>query len=112
VAKVPEASKESEKLFTDLVVAGRGKKKEFSMARTGRWAMKIFLGYLFLPMFILLNILENKNFVRLLRVAIFVAYTLFIVVGLYTLATRNQILGNSEKIVVELDYRDRIEELR
>jgi hypothetical protein len=98
---------EKQQLFTDLVVVGRGRRR-FSLVGMGVTAAKIFLGCIFLPVFIFSNILENRNFLRLLKIAVLLVYTVFIGLCLYTFATRNRVLKNNEKIVLELDYRNRI----
>ncbi|MDR1494774.1 MAG: hypothetical protein LBI29_01915 [Rickettsiales bacterium] len=106
-----EIKKDSMQLFTDLVAISRGRKK-FSLVRTVQLTLRVLLGCVFLPVFIFSSIIENRSFLKMLKVTAFVAYTAFITLCLYTFLSKNKILKNQEKVVIELDYRDKMKEFK
>ncbi|MDR1425372.1 MAG: hypothetical protein LBI70_00025 [Rickettsiales bacterium] len=104
-----ETRKDKKRIFTDLITTAK-KKKSFFLWRFLYPIAKTLLGCTFLPVFVFSNIIENRVFLRTIKILFFLIYVVFIALCLYTVVTRNILLGTTEKVIVEIDFKNRIKE--
>jgi hypothetical protein len=87
-------------------------KRRFSIGEFVFLIFKLTLAFLFLPIFLIFKIFDQKEVLKVTKCALLLIYTIFLMVGFYTLLTGDKVISTGEKVVLSINYQDRIKELK
>ncbi|MDR2077781.1 MAG: hypothetical protein LBP39_02320 [Rickettsiales bacterium] len=98
-------------LFMDFIPVSKARKR-FSFSNFLLLLVKSAVAMIFSPVFILFGIIESKFFLKLFKRVVFAIYLFLVGLGIYTFTTRNRIIKSTKKILVEIDFHDKIKEFK
>ena len=68
--------------------------------------------FILYPIYLFFKLFEFKTFSKILKRILFIIYLIFMTVLIYTIFIQNRRANSNEQVIIELDFKDTIENIK
>lgn len=70
--------------------------------------LKVFIALIFSPLFLIFLLFQSSIFLKIFKQVVAIVYFMLFIVFIYTLFNLNRKIGNDEKVISNLEFKEKI----